>query len=131
MLVVSNFISWQNNFFWKVCKLSENITHVFQKYQGHDSVTTNFFKNDVLEPCQTSMMELLFESQSAFTCSKFNNWNTGTRCEICLQLTATAERRYQACNFIKKRLQHRCVPVNIATLLRTPILKNICERLLL
>ena len=37
----------------------------------------------------------------------------------------------QACNFIKKILQHRCFPVNIAKLLRTPVLKNICERLLL
>ena len=37
----------------------------------------------------------------------------------------------QACNFIKKRLQQRCFPVNIAKFLRTPILKNICERLLL
>ena len=36
----------------------------------------------------------------------------------------------QACNFIKMRLQKRCVPVNIAKCLRTPILKNICERLL-
>ena len=35
------------------------------------------------------------------------------------------------CNFIKKRLQHRCFPVNIAKFLRTFILKNICERLLL
>ena len=30
-------------------------------------------------------------------------------------------------NFIKMRLQNRCFPVNIAKLLRTPILKNICE----
>ena len=34
------------------------------------------------------------------------------------------------CNF-KKRLQHRCLPVNIANILRTRILKNICERMLL
>ena len=34
-------------------------------------------------------------------------------------------------NFIKKRLQHRLFPVNIAKFFRTPILKNICERLLL
>ena len=33
--------------------------------------------------------------------------------------------------FITKRLQHWCFPVNIAKFLRTPILKNICERLLL
>ena len=37
----------------------------------------------------------------------------------------------QACNFIKKRLQHRYFPVKFAKFLRTPILKNICERLLL
>ena len=35
-----------------------------------------------------------------------------------------------ACNFIKKKLQHRCFPMKFAKLLRTPILKNICERLL-
>ena len=29
----------------------------------------------------------------------------------------------------KKRLWHRCCPVNFAKVLRTPILKNICERL--
>ena len=36
-----------------------------------------------------------------------------------------------ACNLIKKRLQHRCFPVNIAKSLRTSILKIICKRLLL
>ena len=37
----------------------------------------------------------------------------------------------KACYFIKKRLQHRWFPTNIAKFLRTPILKDICERLLL
>ena len=37
----------------------------------------------------------------------------------------------KACNFIKKRLQRRWFPVNIAKFLRTPILKDICELLLL
>ena len=32
---------------------------------------------------------------------------------------------------LKKRLWHKCFPVNPAKFLRTPILKNICERLLL
>ena len=36
----------------------------------------------------------------------------------------------KACNFIKKRPQHRCFPVNITKLLILLILKNICERLL-
>ena len=33
--------------------------------------------------------------------------------------------------FIKKRLQHKCFPVKSAKVLITPILQNICERLLL
>ena len=37
----------------------------------------------------------------------------------------------QACNLIKKRLQYRCFLTNIPKLLRIPILKNICEWLLL
>ena len=37
----------------------------------------------------------------------------------------------QACNFIKKRFQHRCFPVKFVKFLRAHILKNICERLLL
>ena len=37
----------------------------------------------------------------------------------------------KAFNFIKKKLQRRCFPVRFVKFLRTPILKNICERLLL
>ena len=37
----------------------------------------------------------------------------------------------QPSNFIKEKLQHRCFPVNIAQFAKVPILKNICERLLL
>ena len=37
----------------------------------------------------------------------------------------------QACNFIKKILQHWCFPMKIAKFLRIPILRNISERLLL
>ena len=39
--------------------------------------------------------------------------------------------KFQACNFTEKRLQHRCFPLNIAKFLRTSILKNIYEQLLL
>ena len=37
----------------------------------------------------------------------------------------------KACNFIKKRLQHSYFPGKFTKHLRTPFLKNICERLLL
>ena len=38
---------------------------------------------------------------------------------------------FLACNFIKKRLQHRCFPVKFAKFLRALILQNICKWLLL
>ena len=37
----------------------------------------------------------------------------------------------KGCNFFKKRLQQRCFSVIDAKFLRTPILKDICKRLLL
>ena len=38
---------------------------------------------------------------------------------------------FKTCNVLKKELQHRCFPVNIAKFLRMPILMKICEQLLL
>ena len=40
-------------------------------------------------------------------------------------------KRLHACNFIKKRLQVRCFPVNITKFLKVPLSKNIFEQLLL
>ena len=37
----------------------------------------------------------------------------------------------QHCRFIKKRLQNRCFSISIANILRTRIMKNICEELFL
>ena len=37
----------------------------------------------------------------------------------------------QHCRFVKKRLQNRCFSVNIANILRTRTMKNICEELFL
>ena len=56
------------------------------------------------------------------------NFALFTRKNLCWRLFLITLRAL-ACNFIKKRLRRRCFPVNIANFLRTPILKNICERL--
>ena len=37
---------------------------------------------------------------------------------------------FKTCNFLIKRLQHRCFPLNIAKFLKTLILMKICEQLL-
>ena len=53
-----------------------------------------------------------------------------TECKWNLQ-KQPAKVHLKACNFVKKRLQYRCFPVDIAKFLRTPILKSICKQLLL
>ena len=39
-------------------------------------------------------------------------------------LADVLQNRYQACNFIEKRLQHRCFPMKFTKSLRTPLLQN-------
>ena len=51
--------------------------------------------------------------------------------QLCLIESPFNKVRLKTSQFIKKRLQHLCLLVNIAKSLRTTILKNICERLLL
>ena len=48
---------------------------------------------------------------------------------LCLSLFLNKNAGLLYWNFIKKQLQHRSFPVNIAKILRTSILRNICERL--
>ena len=57
---------------------------------------------------------------------KFANF-TGKRLEAPFDKVAVL----RVCNFSNKRLQHRCFPMKFAKVLRTHILKNICEQLLL
>ena len=42
--------------------------------------------------------------------------------KICKSLFFNKNADLQACNFIKKKPEHKCFPVNIANYLRTPIL---------
>ena len=52
---------------------------------------------------------------------------TGTGKNLCWILLFNKVEGLQVCNCIKKRLQHRCFPLNIAGFLKTSILKTICE----
>ena len=57
--------------------------------------------------------------------SQISQENTWSECFLIKLQT------FKLCNFIKKRLQHKCFPVKFAKSIRTLILKNICKRLLL
>ena len=56
-----------------------------------------------------------------------NHLRIHIRCKLILKTFLKA----QTCNFIKKGLQYSCFLVKFAKFVRTPILKNICEQLLL
>ena len=63
--------------------------------------------------------------------SRNSHWRFSIK-KVVLKNLAIFIRENLSCSlFLIKLFQHRCFPVNMAKLLRTPILKNICEQLLL
>ena len=65
-----------------------------------------------------------------YTKAVFKNFNVYTKTPV-LEFLFNKVVGLQICNSFKKRLRHKCFPVNLTKLLITPILKSICERLLL
>ena len=59
------------------------------------------------------------------------NFAISTGNHLCWSLFFNKIASRQACNFTKKRLQQRCFLMNMVKFLKTAILKNICEWLLL
>ena len=59
------------------------------------------------------------------------NFSIFARKHLCWSLFFNKVANLRPATLLKKRLQHRCFPVNIGKFLGTPILKNICERLFL
>ena len=77
----------------------------------------HFFHVELFSSCTFFMLHL-FACCTRFMLHLFS-------CCLMLQFSGI-----EAGNFIKKRLHHRCFPVKFVKILRTPILDNICERLL-
>ena len=75
--------------------------------------------------CNTNFLPLFTKQPPKAILKNFTIY-TGKHLCWCLFLI-----KFETCNAVKKRLQLRCFPVNIAKFLRTPILKNICKWLLL
>ena len=71
-------------------------------------------------------MRRLLQNASEHCFQKFRNihWKT-------LVLESLSNIKYQISNYQIEILQYRCFPLNIAKCSRTPILKNVCELLLL
>ena len=75
--------------------------------------------------CQKQPPEVFYKKRY------FKNFGMFTGKNLCWCLFLIKLQALKACNFIKKRLQHKCFSVNIAKFTRTFVLKNICEQLLL
>ena len=85
--------------------------------------------------CKDCFLPVFFLPFQVYEISRKNSFtfrSSHKRCSIKKTVPKTSQYpQEKACNFIKKRLQHRCFPVNIAKFSWAPILKNICEWLLL
>ena len=70
-----------------------------------------------------------YNEQVFYRKAVLKNFAIFTEKPLCWSLFLHKNTGLQSWNFIKKRLQRRFFPVNIAKFLRTTVLKNICERL--
>ena len=77
------------------------------------------------------VLEKYNEEKVFYKKTVLNNFAIFTEKNLCWCLFFNKNAGLQVCNIIENRLQHRCFLVNIAKFLRTHILKNICEQLLL
>ena len=82
------------------------------------------------QPSHSKWIASYKSSRPKLFCKKgvFKNFTHFTRKHPCQSLFVNKK---SSSFLLKKRLWHRCFPVNFAKFLRTPISKNICERLLL
>ena len=72
-----------------------------------------------------------YQKQMFFKMGILKNLANFTGKHLCWSLFLIKLQAFQACNFIKKRLQHRCFPMKFAKFIRTPFLKEHLRWLLL
>ena len=104
--------------------------HLLQIFPGWKSLFSKWLTETELDPWDRStnqrccMEKAVLKSFAIFT-------GKSLCLSLCLIKLQTFRSGLQVCNFIKKRFQHSCFPVNITKFAKTPTLKNICEQLLL
>ena len=88
---------------------------------GNIEITTKFSRLKSVSSIDNDYLE-------AATRGVLKNFVIFTGKDLCSSLFLI---KLQVCKLIEKRLQHWCFPLHVKKLFRTPILKNIRERLLL
>ena len=124
--------------------IQKNFAKFIGKYIYHSLSFNNFLFINFWEHFSQNICEhLLAENLQEFLLSSFvqkqpqevsckrgvlKNFVNFTGKHFCLSLFLI---KLQACNFVKKRLQHSSFPVQLDKFLKTSLLKSICERLFL
>ena len=75
--------------------------------------------------CKNSLPMVFYKKDILKSFAKF------TRKHLCRRFFFNKVAGLMSATLFRKKLWHRCLPVNFAKLLITPIFKNICERLLI
>ena len=105
------------NKFWSIFCEVLSITAKFFLLRGLISIIYHQIKNSKRHNEQVFNKTAVLKNFAIFT-----------EKQLCWNLFLNKNAGLQSWNFIKRRLQHRFFPVNIAKFLRTPVLENICER---
>ena len=118
----ATFAQPQNQFHFRdhTCFSKNANFHVFVNLNQHIIAITNK-KGNHMRITTTFNMNKSSHSQMFFKIAVLKNFVIFTGKYLCwsLFLTKFKVSSLKACNVIKKRLQHRCFPVNIVKLLRT------------
>ena len=98
-----------------------------QSHGKRDTKNVNFVPKDVQKVLSSHEISEKYNEQGSVLQKKvvLKNFAMFTAKHLCWSLLFNKNAGLQACNFIKKRLQHRCFVDNVAKFLRTAILKNI------
>ena len=92
----------------------------------------NFVPKDVQRILSSHKISEKYNEQKVFyKKAVLKNFAIFTGKHPCWNLFFNKNAGFLACSFIKKRLEHRWFFSNTEKFLKTPILKNICEQLLL
>ena len=112
------------------CKISKNT--FFTEHLWATASTCSYYILMYKYECQISKQIkcLLINSHRKCSLKKgvLKNFTNFTGNHLCWGLYLIKLQAWRPASSLKKRLQHRCFPVKF---LRAPVMKNICERLLL
>ena len=110
-------------------RLCSTVTELLYSQRNKSSPPEVFCEKDVLE--NFAGKQLCFHQRCSMKKGALRNFAKFTGKHLCQSLIFNKVAGLRPATLLKKRLWHRCFPVNFAKFLRTPFLQNTSGRLLL